>query len=89
MIIVKPTWCELLRRVDPGSIINPLFESRVLSLSEKEEIKANPSRYKQAEALMEAMMRKSREDYFAFANLLSTIEGLSDLGTRLLGNESN
>lgn len=72
-------WCELLRRVDPGSIINPLFESRVLSLSEKEEIKANPSRYKQAEALMEAMMRKS---YFAFANLLSTIEGLGDTTAR-------
>ena len=84
--LLRPHYSELIERVWADRLTAKLYELKILSKRDKDDIehKAAESRHRGASLLLDIMLTRSRSDCVEFAVILRETEGMGDLGEKLL-----
>ena len=84
--LLRPHYSELIERVWADRLTDKLYELKILSKRDKDDIehKAAESRHRGASLLLDIMLTRSRSDCVEFAAILRETDGMRDLGEKLL-----
>ena len=84
--IFRPFWQQLTTRLQPNALLPWLFEKKLLSYAEMENIQSKPRRREQVNVLLDAIKRRPRADAIAFSRKLARTNGVRELGQNILAN---
>ena len=87
--LLRPSWLELKKRVDPELICDDLYYHGIIELDEMEKITTHTTRRKRASELMYVISTRPFADVIKFAEILKTKKGIKDIGKTILQRASS
>ena len=82
--VLQKYWKELCDRLNPGLIIDELYQAKVLHPNDLEDIRSEGPRHKKAVCLLDKMRLRSLGSIRYFIEVLTRTEGIEDVGRDML-----